>query len=64
MKTLQPVNQNVLLDITEENNIQKTASGIYLPDSAKEKQNTARVVGISVLENCEIAIGDQVLFKA
>ena len=64
MKTLQPVNQNVLLDISEEKNVQKTASGIFLPDSAKEKQNIATVVGISVLENSEIAVGDQVLYKA
>jgi len=63
MKTLQPVNQNVLLDISEEVSIQKTASGIYLPNSAKEKPNTAKVVGISVLENSEIAVGDVVFFK-
>lgn len=64
MKTLQPVNQNVLLDISEETTIQKTASGLYLPDSAKEKQNIAKVVGISIIENAEISVGDSVLFKA
>ena len=64
MKSLQPVNQNVLLDISEDKNEQKTASGIFLPDSAKEKQNIATVVGISVLENAEIAVGDKVLYKA
>ena len=36
MKELQPVNQNVLLDITEDNTEQKTASGLIIPDSAKE----------------------------
>jgi chaperonin GroES len=64
MKTLQPVNQNVLLDITEDVNVQKTASGIFLPDSAKEKQNIATVAGISVIDNAEISLGDKVLFKA
>ncbi len=64
MKTLQPVNQNVLLDITEETDLQQTASGIYIPDSAKEKQNVATVAGISVIDNAEISLGDKVLFKA
>lgn len=64
MKELQPVNQNVLLDITEDKQEQKTASGIIIPDTAKEKQNTAKVVAISNIENAEISIGDIVLYKA
>lgn len=64
MNTLQPVHQNVLLDITSDANIQKTASGIFLPDSAKEKQNIATVVGISVIDNAEISLGDRVLYKS
>ncbi|MEA1896545.1 MAG: co-chaperone GroES, partial [Bacteroidota bacterium] len=34
MKELLPVNQNVILDITEEEKESKTASGIIIPDSA------------------------------
>jgi len=64
MKELQPVNQNVLLDITEEEKENKTASGIIIPDTAKEKDNTAKVVAISNIENAEIAVGDVVLYKA
>ena len=63
MKELQPINQNVLLDITEESTEQTTASGIIIPDTAKEKQKTAKVVGISNLEDPEISLGDTVLFK-
>ena len=63
MKELQPVNQNVLLDITETEKEQKTASGIIIPDSAKEKQNIAKVVGISSIDNPEITVGDTVLYK-
>jgi chaperonin GroES len=63
MKELQPVNQNVLLDITKSDKEQKTASGIIIPDSAKEKQNIAKVVGISSIDNPEIAVGDTVLYK-
>ena len=61
-KELMPVNQNVILDI-EETGEQKTASGIIIPDTAKEKPKVARVVSISNIENIEIAVGDMVFFK-
>ena len=63
MKELQPINQNVLLDITEENSEQTTASGIIIPDTAREKPKTAAVIGLSNIENPEISVGDIVLFK-
>lgn len=63
MKELQPINQNVLLEIKEEKAEQTTASGIIIPGLAKEKQKTATVIAISTIENAEIAIGDVVLYK-
>ena len=63
MKELQPVNQNVLLDITEDKAEQKTASGIIIPDSAKEKNKFAKVIAISKIDNMEISVGDNVLYK-
>lgn len=63
MKELQPINQNVLLDITEQASEQTTASGIIIPDTAKEKPKTAEVVGLSNIDNTEISVGDVVLFK-
>jgi len=63
MKELQPINQNVLLELIEDNSEQTTASGIIIPDSAKEKQEVAKVVAISTIENAEIAPGDEVLYK-
>lgn len=63
MKELQPINQNVLLELSEDKSEQKTASGIIIPDSAKEKQEVAKVVAISNIENAEIAPGDEVLYK-
>lgn len=63
MKELQPVNQNVLLDITEENKEQKTAAGIIIPDTAKEKNKMAKVVAISNISNSEITVGETVLYK-
>ena len=64
MKELQPVNQNVLLDISDDNQEQKTASGIIIPDSAKEKQNIANVLAMSNIDNAEISVGDKVLYGA
>lgn len=63
MKELQPINQNVLLELSEDKSVQKTASGIIIPDSAQEKQEIAKVVAISNIENAEIAPGDEVLYK-
>lgn len=63
MKELQPINQNVLLDITDDSKEQTTASGIIIPDTAREKQKTAKVVGLSNIDNAEISVGDVVLFK-
>lgn len=63
MKELQAVNQNVLLDITDDKSEQKTSGGIIIPDSVKEKKNFAKVVGISKIENLEISVGDTVIYK-
>ena len=63
MRELQPINQHVLLELTEDKAQQTTASGIIIPDSAADKQETAKVVAISKIENAEIAPGDQVLYK-
>jgi len=64
MKELQPINQQVVLDITESREEQRTALGIIIPETAREKPKTAPVVAMSGIENPEIKPGDQVLFKA
>ena len=63
MKELQPINENVLLDVTEDKTEQRTASGIIIPDSAKEKKKTAPILAVSNIENAEVAVGDVVLYK-
>ena len=63
MKELQPINQNVLLELTEDKLEQKTSGGIIIPDSAKEKQEVGKVLAISNIDNVEIVPGDQVLYK-
>lgn len=63
MKELQPINQLVVLDITESKNEQRTSSGIIIPETAKEKPKVAPVVWMGVIENAEIKPGDVVLYK-
>ncbi len=63
MKELQPVNQLVVLNITESKNEQRTSSGIIIPDMAKEKPKTAPIVWMGAIENAEVKPGDVVLYK-
>lgn len=63
MKEFVPVNQNVLLDISEDKGEQKTASGIIIPGTAKKQSNIAKVVAVAKIENAEVQAGDTVLFK-
>jgi chaperonin GroES len=63
MRELQPINQNVLLELQDEGLEQTTASGIIIPDSAKTKEKIGKVAGIANIEQAEISIGDLVLYK-
>ncbi len=63
MNELQPVNQNVILDISGDNKEQKTRGGIIIPDTAREKPKWAKVIAIATVENPEITVGDTVLYK-
>lgn len=63
MKELQPINQNILLELQEDTSEQTTASGIIIPDSAKSKEKTGIVAGISNIDSPEISVGDTVLYK-
>ena len=63
MKELQPLNEQVILDMSEDQKEQRTASGLIIPDTAKEKPQTAKVLAIRSIENPAISIGDVVLFK-
>ncbi len=62
MKELQPLQQNVLLEVIEEKE-QKTAAGIIIPDTVAEKPQYGRVVALGNIENPGIAVGDMVFYK-
>lgn len=66
---LKPLGDRVVLRIVEKE--EKTQSGIFLPDTAKEKPQEAEVVAVGggkVLENgtkvpMEVAVGNKVIFS-
>ena len=63
MKELQPLNENVLLEIESEKGEQKTTSGIIIPDSVKNQKNTGKVIALGNIDKPGISEGDTVLYK-
>ncbi len=63
MRELQPLNENVLLELTKKTGEEKTASGLIIPDTARGKEATGKVVAIGNVEKPGIKVGDTVLYK-
>jgi chaperonin GroES len=61
MKELQPLQDYVLLEMMEIE--EKTAGGIIIPDTAKEKPQYGKVVALGNIEDPGIGVGDFVYFK-
>lgn len=66
---LKPLGDRIVIELVETE--EKTASGIVLPDSAKEKPSEAKVVAVGtgrVLDNgervaLEVTVGDRIIFS-
>jgi chaperonin GroES len=63
MRELQPINENVLLELSKKTGEEKTASGIIIPDTARSKEAIGKVVAIGSVEKPGIKVGDTVLYK-
>ncbi|MFX3624046.1 MAG: co-chaperone GroES [Ectobacillus sp.] len=69
MFMLKPLGDRVVIELVQAE--EKTASGIVLPDTAKEKPQEGKVVAVGtgrVLENgervaLEVAVGDRIIFS-
>lgn len=69
MPNLKPLGDKVVVQLTEQED--KTASGIYLPDSAKKKPQEGKVIAVGtgrVLDDgsrnaLSVKTGDRVLFS-
>jgi chaperonin GroES len=66
---LKPLGDRIVIELVESE--EKTASGIVLPDTAKEKPSEGKVVAVGtgrVLENgervaLEVSVGDRIIFS-
>lgn len=66
---LRPLGDRIIIELVETE--EKTASGIVLPDTAKEKPQEGKVVAVGtgrVLDNgervaVEVAVGDRIIFS-
>ena len=69
MASIKPLGDKVVVQVVEQED--KTASGIYLPDTAKKKPQEGKVIAVGngrVLDNGErnklsVKVGDRVLFS-
>lgn len=69
MSSLKPLGDKVVIQVVEQE--ERTASGIYLPDTAKKKPQTGKVIAVGngrVLEDgsrntLSVSVGDTVLFS-
>ncbi len=59
---IKPMDDRVLVELVEEES--KTASGIIIPDTAKEKPNMGKVVAVGTDEDLQeyVKVGDKILF--
>jgi len=58
--TVQPLGSRVLLRLLDEESV--TASGLVIPDTAREKGQRAEVVAVGDDETITVSVGDRVLF--
>jgi chaperonin GroES len=61
MANIQPLADYVVAQNEEAQS--KTASGLYLPENAKEKPKTAKVVAVGKAVK-EIKVGDRIIYKS
>lgn len=62
MKKIQPINNYVLIELKKEGE-DKTASGIIIPEVAREKPKEGKVIAISAGASEQISVGDSVIYK-
>jgi len=56
-----PINGQILLKPSEP--IEKTAGGIHLPESGREKPQEGEVIAVADDATEEVAVGDRVIYK-
>ncbi len=57
---IRPIGERIVVKPLEA--VTKTPSGLYIPETAKEKPNQGEVLAVGKLEDVEIKVGDKVLY--
>ncbi len=57
---IEPLGARVVIKPLEQET--KTASGLFIPESAKEKPQTGQVVAVGDDEDIKLKVGDRILF--
>ena len=62
--TIEPLDDRVLVEVEDSNGPQVSASGIYLPDTAKEKPRIGLVLAVGTDDDLreKVKVGDRVLY--
>jgi chaperonin GroES len=63
MRKIQPINNNLLIKLDEVKE-DKTAGGIVIPDTAKERPQEGEVVALPPDSDISVSIGDRVIYKS
>jgi chaperonin GroES len=63
MRKIQPINNNLLIKLDEVKE-DKTAGGIVIPDTAKERPQEGEVVGVPADSDSGVSVGDRVIYKS
>ncbi|MBW2006054.1 MAG: co-chaperone GroES [Deltaproteobacteria bacterium] len=63
MRKIQPINNNLLIKLDEVKE-DKTAGGIIIPDTAKEKSQEGEVVAVPPDSDIGVSVGDRVMYKS
>ena len=58
---LRPIGERVVVKPKEAE--EKTKSGIYIPESAQEKNNEGTIVALGTAKDFPVKVGDHVLFE-
>ena len=56
-----PINGHILVKPSETK--EKTSSGIYIPDTVKQKLHEAEIIAIAKDSTDEVVVGDRVIYK-
>jgi len=58
---IKPLGNRVL--VKQEEAVEQTQSGIYIPTSAKEKPTVGEVIAIGSSDDLEVKVGDKVMYQ-